>query len=77
MQRLCFISPLALITEVTVAAVNNGQPLEHNAVYEVSNEVADALLTNEGDWRQLSPPKEKSATSNATEVAAETEGNNE
>lgn len=66
MQRLRFISPNAQLNEVTVAAVNNGDPLVHNEIYTVSNELADELLKNDEDWRLLSPPEGKTEP---TEVA--------
>jgi len=79
MQRLRFVSQMAQITEVTVAAVNDGQPLVYHETYTVSNEVAKELLKNEGDWRKLSPPKETAADDETAElpVAAETEASNE
>lgn len=79
MQRLRFINPLAQITEVTVAAVNDGLPLVYHETYAVSNEVAKELLKNEGDWQKLSPPREKAAGDETAElpVVAETEVGNE
>lgn len=80
MQRLRFTSPMAQITEVTVSAVNDGQPLVYNEIYTVSDELANELLKNEEDWRQLSPPREKvSAKRDETvelPVVAEVEADN-
>lgn len=56
MQRLRFINEDARNHEVRVAAVNDGEPLRYNEVYEVSNELAERLLKNQTDWRLLSPP---------------------
>lgn len=56
MQRLRFICENAKMNEARVAAVNDGEPLVYGEIYTVSNELADELLKNEDDWRQLSPP---------------------
>ena len=82
MQRLRFINPMAQVTEVTVAAVNDGEPLVFDEIYTVSNDLAKALLVNENDWRLLSPPPDKTEApdedeSNDMPVTAETEGDDE
>ncbi|MCC6457277.1 MAG: hypothetical protein IT328_20150 [Caldilineaceae bacterium] len=56
MKTLYFVNPLANQTEVTVAAVNDGQPLTYGEGYEVSDDLAQGLLANEIDW-QLSAPR--------------------
>ena len=74
MQRLRFINKNAQHTQVTVAAVNDGQPLSYDEIYEVSNELADKLLVNEEDWRLLSPPARELAPA---DPVTETEDKNE
>lgn len=59
MKTLYFVNPLAKLTEVTVAAVNDGQPLVYQATYEVSDDLAEALLQNEQDWKLSAPAAKK------------------
>lgn len=75
MRRLRFINPLAQITEVTVGAVNDGEPLVFNEVYTVSDELAGELTQNDADWQQESDSKKHVKAE--LPVVAETEGGNE
>lgn len=76
MQQLRFVSPMALITEVTVAAVNNGEPLTHGGEYTVSDELVAELLQNQNDWQPVAIHKKGERTDAKVAVAAETEANN-
>lgn len=61
MRKLRFINPLSRITAVHVEAVGGDTALEFGGEHEVSDELADALLVNAGDWEEVAPMTKKAA----------------
>lgn len=54
-MTLYFTNPLARDHLVSVAAVNEGQPLTYGQPYEVSNRLGAQLLQNAEDWSESAP----------------------